>query len=151
MASSEPAELRRIISWSDYDELVSSIASQLGDWEPDAIVGLTRGGLIPAVQFSHMFNVKLYTLNISLRDGKAPSAKFDWKQLEKYSRVLIIDDINDSGSTLREVHNQFYTRAYMNPKFATLLSKRSSVMEVDYAGEHINKSRENDWVEFPWE
>ncbi len=151
MASSEPAELRRIISWSEYDELVSSIASQLGDWEPDAIVGLTRGGLIPAVQFSHMFNVKLYTLNISLRDGKAPSAKFDWKQLEKYSRVLIIDDINDSGSTLREVHNQFYTRAYMNPKFATLLSKRSSVMEVDYAGEHINKSRENDWVVFPWE
>ena len=151
MASSESAELRKIISWSDYDELVSSIASQLGDWEPDAIVGLTRGGLIPAVQFSHMFNVKLYTLNISLRDGKAPSAKFDWKQLEKYSRVLIIDDINDSGSTLREVHNQFYTRAYMNPKFATLLSKRSSVMEVDYAGEHINKSRENDWVVFPWE
>ena len=151
MASSESTELRKIISWSDYDELVSSIASQLGDWEPDAIVGLTRGGLIPAVQFSHMFNVKLYTLNISLRDGKAPSAKFDWKQLEKYSRVLIIDDINDSGSTLREVHNQFYTRAYMNPKFATLLSKRSSVMEVDYAGEHINKSRENDWVVFPWE
>ncbi len=151
MASIEPAELRRIISWSEYDELVSSIASQLGDWEPDAIVGLTRGGLIPAVQFSHMFNVKLYTLNISLRDGKAPSAKFDWKQLEKYSRVLIIDDINDSGSTLREVHNQFYTRAYMNPKFATLLSKRSSVMEVDYAGEHITKSRENDWVVFPWE
>ena len=150
MASSESAKLRNI-TWDDYNELVSSIASQLGDWEPEAIVGLTRGGLIPAVQFSHMFNVKLYTLNISLRDGKAPSAKFDWKQLEKYSRVLIIDDINDSGSTLREVHNQFYTRAYMNPKFATLLSKRSSVMEVDYAGEHINKSRENDWVVFPWE
>ena len=151
MASGESAELRRIISWSDYDELVSSIASQLGDWEPDAIVGLTRGGLIPAVQFSHMFNVKLYTLNISLRDGKAPSTKFNWKQLEKYSRVLIIDDINDSGATLREVHNQFYTRAYMNPKFATLLSKRSSVMEVDYAGEHINTSKENDWIVFPWE
>ena len=150
MASSESAKLRNI-TWDDYNELVSSIASQLGDWEPEAIVGLTRGGLIPAVQFSHMFNVKLYTLNISLRDGKAPSAKFDWKQLEKYSRVLIIDNINDSGSTLREVHNQFYTRAYMNPKFATLLSKRSSVMEVDYAGEHINKSRENDWVVFPWE
>ena len=151
MASSESAELRRIISWSDYDELVSSIASQLGDWEPDAIVGLTRGGLIPAVQFSHMFNVKLYTLNISLRDGKAPSTKFNWKQLEKYSRFLIIDYINDSGATLREVHNQFYTRAYMNPKFATLLSKRSSVMEVDYAGEHINTSKENDWIVFPWE
>ena len=39
----------------------------------------------------------------------------------------------------------------MNPKFATLLSKRSSVMEVDYAGEHINTSKENDWIVFPWE
>lgn len=151
MASSEPAELRKIISWSDYDELVSSIASQLGDWEPDAIVGLTRGGLIPAVQFSHMFNVKLYTLNISLRDGKAPSTKFNWKQLNKYSKVLIVDDINDSGATLFEVHNQFYTRAFPNPKFATLLSKRSSKMSVDYAGELINKSRDNDWIVFPWE
>ena len=151
MASSESAELRRIISWSDYDELVSSIASQLGDWEPDAIVGLTRGGLIPAVQFSHMFNVKLYTLNISLRDGKAPSTKFDWKQMEKYSRVLIVDDINDSGATLFAVHDQYYRHGLNNPKFATLLSKRSSKMSVDYVGEHINTSKEDDWIIFPWE
>ena len=151
MASSEPAELRKLISWSDYDELVSSIASQLGDWEPDAIVGLTRGGLIPAVQFSHMFNVKLYTLNISLRDGKASTTKFDWNQLAKYGKVLVVDDINDSGATLFEVHNQFYTHAFPNPKFATLLSKRSSKMSIDYAGELINKSRDNDWIVFPWE
>ena len=151
MASSESAELRRIISWSDYDELISSIASQLGDWEPQCIVGLTRGGLIPAVTFSHMFNVKLYTLNISLRDGKAPSTTFDWKQMEKYDRILIVDDINDSGATLHEVHNQFYGRALQNPRFATLLSKRSSKMDVDVAGEHINKSRDNDWIVFPWE
>ena len=151
MASSEPAELRRVISWRDYDELVSSIASQLGDWEPQAIVGLTRGGLIPAVQFSHMFNAKLYTLNISLRDGKAPSTKFSWNQLKKYDKILIVDDINDSGATLFEVHNQFYGHALRNPKFATLLSKRSSKMSVDYAGEHINKSKENDWIVFPWE
>ena len=89
MASSESAKLRNI-TWDDYNELVSSIASQLGDWEPEAIVGLTRGGLIPAVQFSHMFNVKLYTLNISLRDGKAPSTKFDWKQMEKYLSLIHI-------------------------------------------------------------
>ena len=150
MASSESAKLRNI-TWDDYNELVSSIASQLGDWEPQAIVGLTRGGLVPAVQFSHMFNVKLYTLNISLRDGKAPSTKFNWKQLEKYDRILIVDDINDSGATLHEVHNQFYGNALNNPRFATLLSKRSSKMDVDYAGEHINTSKENDWIVFPWE
>ena len=151
MVAEQSPELRRVLTWDDYNELVSSIASQMGDWEPQAIVGLTRGGLIPAVQFSHMFNVKLYTLNISLRDGKAPSTKFNWKQLEKYERILIVDDINDSGATLHEVHNQFYGNALHNPRFATLLSKRSSKMDVDYAGEHINTSKENDWIVFPWE
>jgi len=151
MVAKQSPEPIKLLTWDDYDELVSSIASQMGDWEPEAIVGLTRGGLIPAVQFSHMFNVKLYTLNISLRDGKAPSTKFNWKQLEKYDRILIVDDINDSGATLHEVHNQFYGNALMNPRFATLLSKRSSQMDVDYAGEHINTSKENDWIVFPWE
>jgi|TARA_R100000081_G_scaffold88724_1_gene60570 hypothetical protein len=151
MVAEQSPELRRVLTWDDYNELVSSIASQMGDWEPQAIVGLTRGGLIPAVQFSHMFNVKLYTLNISLRDGKAPSTKFNWKQLEKYERILIVDDINDSGATLHEVHNQFYGNALHNPRFATLLSKRSSKMSVDYVGEHINTSKEDDWIIFPWE
>ena len=56
MGDGEP--IRRVISWDEYNELVSSIAGQIGDKVPDCIVGLTRGGLIPAVQFSHMFNVK---------------------------------------------------------------------------------------------
>ena len=97
MASSESAELRKIISWSDYDELVSSIASQLGDWEPDAIVGLTRGGLVPAVSLSHRYNAKLYCLNISLRDGKASSAGFDWRRLEKFRRSKFFGEMEYLG------------------------------------------------------
>ena len=151
MASSEPAELRRIISWSEYDELVSSIASQLGDWEPDAIVGLTRGGLIPAVQFSHMFNVKLYTLNISLRDGKCSSAGFDWSRLEKYNNIVVVDDINDSGKTLQAVYEQCYYRELQKPTFATLLSKETSEFDADVSGELINKDKDNEWIVFPWE
>lgn len=151
MASSESAELRKIISWSDYDELVSSIASQLGDWEPDAIVGLTRGGLVPAVSLSHRYNAKLYCLNISLRDGKASSAGFDWRRLEKYENILIVDDINDSGATLWEVANQIYGRMISKPKFATLVSKETSEFDNLIFGDKINKTEEDDWVVFPWE
>jgi len=151
MASSESAELRKIISWSDYDELVSSIASQLGDWEPDAIVGLTRGGLVPAVSLSHRYNAKLYCLNISLRDGKASSAGFDWRRLEKYENILIVDDINDSGATLWEVANQIYGRMIAKPKFATLVSKETSEFDNLIFGDKINKTEEDDWVVFPWE
>ena len=151
MASSEPAELRKIISWSDYDELVSSIASQLGDWEPDAIVGLTRGGLVPAVSLSHRYNAKLYCLNISLRDGKASSAGFDWRRLEKYENILIVDDINDSGATLWEVANQIYGRMISKPKFATLVSKETSEFDNLIFGDSINKEEEDNWIVFPWE
>ena len=151
MASSESAELRRIISWSEYEELVSSIASQLGDWEPDAIVGLTRGGLVPAVSLSHRYNAKLYCLNISLRDGKASSAGFDWRRLEKYKNILIVDDINDSGATLWEVANQIYGRMISKPKFATLVSKETSEFDNLIFGDKINKTEEDDWVVFPWE
>ena len=119
-------ELRRVITWDEYNDLVSSIASEIGQDEPDAIVGLTRGGLVPAVQLSHMYNAKLYCLNISLRDGKCSSQGFDWRRLQKYSRILIVDDINDSGATLWEVANQCYGREIRKPKFATLLSKGSS-------------------------
>ena len=151
MASSESAELRKIISWSDYDELVSSIASQLGDWEPDAIVGLTRGGLVPAVSLSHRYNAKLYCLNISLRDGKASSAGFDWRRLEKYKNILIVDDINDSGATLWEVANQIYGRMISKPKFATLVSKETSEFDNLIFGDSINKEEEDNWIVFPWE
>ena len=55
MGSKEP--IRRVIEWGEFDELVSSIASQIPDEEtPQVIVGLTRGGLVPAVRLSHMYN-----------------------------------------------------------------------------------------------
>jgi len=150
MGTSEP-DLRRIISWSEYNDLVSSIASKIGQREIDCIVGLTRGGLIPAVQLSHMYNAKLYTLNISLRDGKCSSAGFDWRRLQPYRNILVVDDINDSGKTLQTVYEQCYGREIMKPTFATLLEKTSSAFTVDYAGEIINKDKENDWIVFPWE
>jgi len=142
--------VRRVISWDEYNELVSSIASQVKG-TPDAIVGLTRGGLVPAVSLSHMYNAKLYCLNISLRDGKASSQGFDWRQLRKYTNILIVDDINDSGATLWEVANQCYGREIRKPTFATLLSKGSSEFDNLISGEEINKDKEHEWLVFPWE
>ena len=39
------------------------------DWRPDYIVGLTRGGLIPATIISHTMGVPMQTLKVALRDG----------------------------------------------------------------------------------
>jgi hypoxanthine phosphoribosyltransferase len=150
MGTSEP--VRRVISWSEYDELCSSIASQIPEEEtPDAIVGLTRGGLVPAVRLSHQYNAKLYCLNISLRDGMVDDNEFDWDKLSEYSNILVVDDINDSGKTLQRVMDECYHQIITMPRFAVLLEKPSSRFTCAYSGERINKAKENDWIVFPWE
>lgn len=142
---------RRLITWLEFEELVQQIAADVGQKPVDCIVGLTRGGLVPAVHLSHMFNAPLYTINVSLRDGKTGKDNFDWRELQGFKHILIVDDINDSGATFNYVLNQCYLNLVDKPKTAALLSKRSSAFEVTYAGEHINKEKENDWIVFPWE
>ena len=140
--------VRRLISWDEYDELCSHIAAQIGDDVPDVVVGLTRGGLVPAVQLSHMFNVPLIPLNISLRDGKCANTTFDFELIKDYQHPLVVDDINDSGSTLREVLEMI---GPFPGSFAALLSKESSKFECTYSGELINTHKDNEWIVFPWE
>ena len=59
------------ISDAEYTKLVESICKQIkkSNWRPSCVVGITRGGLLPAVMISHYFDVKMYSLDISLRDG----------------------------------------------------------------------------------
>lgn len=60
-----------IINQQELKQLVSKICRDitLSNWKPDYVVGITRGGLIPAVMISHYFNVPCETLKVSLRDG----------------------------------------------------------------------------------
>lgn len=150
MGSEEP--VRRVIEWDEFDELISSIASQIPDEDsPHAIVGLTRGGLVPAVRLSHMYNAKLFCLNISLRDDMVDDSEFDWDLLEDYRRVLIVDDINDSGKTFTTVLEKCYQKLVPGAKFCALLEKPTSKFKCAYSGEVINKGQEKDWIVFPWE
>lgn len=59
------------VSWLEFQSLVSKICRDitLSNWRPDYIVGITRGGLLPAVMISHYFNIPCHTLKVSLRDG----------------------------------------------------------------------------------
>jgi hypoxanthine phosphoribosyltransferase len=120
-----------IIKQQELNGLVSKLCRDIiiSGWRPDYIVGLTRGGLIPAVMISHYLNVPMYTLNVSLRDGEGGESNL-WmasdalgpNSLERFvedendvagilstasdllesgthKEILLVDDINDSGAT----------------------------------------------------
>lgn len=62
--------LKRKVSWIEFQGLVSKICRDISmsNWRPDYVVGITRGGLLPAVMISQYFSVPCETLKVSLRD-----------------------------------------------------------------------------------
>ena len=97
------------------------------NWRPDYVVGLTRGGLIPAVMISHYFDVPMNTLKVCLRDNEDTETNAwmadeafgyvdeDERQLygncrwdiKKRKNILIVDDINDTGATFEWIKNDW--------------------------------------------
>ena len=54
--------------WQDVDKAIQTIAMDMykDTWRPDYIVGITRGGLVPAVMLSHMTSIPMHTLCVQL-------------------------------------------------------------------------------------
>lgn len=173
-----------VITQDQFTNLVSKICRDISvsKWKPDYIVGITRGGLTPAVMISHYFNVPMHTLNVSLRDnndGIGPESnlwmaedafgyletdsplKFDSSIAKK---ILIVDDINDSGATLNWImedwrsgclpHNNQWDYIFNNNvKFAVIVDNLASKCNVkmDFVGMEVNKAERDVWIEFPYE
>ena len=120
-------EIKKIfLTWDDVYELLDKIHEQCKG-TIDYVTGIPRGGTILAIMYSHRFEVPYmkYTSN-------------------HYPKLLIIDDIADSGKTIFDLRETMF-----NPKFATLHYKTTSVAKPEYYGQEI--SDDFGWIVYPWE
>ncbi len=174
------------LSNNDVRNCVHAIIRQLyqDGFKPDYIVGLTRGGLLPATMLSHYLNVPMETLKVSLRDGNESETncwmsedafgyvsidvqeliKSRW-DLSARKKILIVDDINDSGTTFNWIKKDWETSCCPKEKhawesvwgkttrFAVLVNNENSEFaDVNYSGMSINKFEDpHIWIDFPWE
>ena len=154
-----------ILSNEDVNGLVGKICRDivLDTWRPDYVVGLTRGGLLPAVMISHYFKIPCETLKVSLRDGGETESNC-WMAEDAFEgkHILIVDDINDTGATLKWIKEDWQGSAFKHDlkweavwndtvRFAALIDNDASPFEVNYVGESINKAEDPQWIVFPWE
>jgi|688.fasta_scaffold136225_3 hypoxanthine phosphoribosyltransferase len=130
-------------------EIVRQLAKD--SYRPDLIVGLSRGGLITAVELSYYLEVPMMPLKVQLRDGDPRSNQQLDSVVKGARRLLIVDDINDTGATLEAVIDSYSPHADTEIKTAVLIDNSSSRFSVNYAGYTINKLDNPEWCVFPWE
>jgi xanthine phosphoribosyltransferase len=138
-------------SYETFISDVKEIVSKTSSFAPDTLLAIARGGLT----FAHAYaqatdNRNLFTVNSVLYDGetKRSHAKLtNIPDLSGMKRVLILDDIVDSGETLKGVLSVLYER-YPDIEFksVSLFYKSSADIQPDYT---LHEATE--WIDFFWE
>lgn len=156
-----------IIDNNEFKLLVTGICREISasEWRPDYIVGITRGGLLPAIMISQWFNIPMQSLDVSLRDNNVCVSNLSMAE-DAYEgkNILIVDDINDTGATLNWIMKDWPSGCHpdairwpdvwnSNVRFAVVVDNLSSKFNavVDYAGMEVNKAEKDVWIEFPYE
>ena len=139
------------LDYSDVVSLTNKLIEDADNFKPDMIVGLGRGGFVPAVHLSHALEVPLEPMMWQTRDGglKTYSGPVE-EDLSEGKRVVFVDDINDSGRTFKEVMEEYSPDGKYDEQIMTvcLVEKVSSSFRCSSAGIRLDDNR---WIVFPWE
>ena len=142
----------KFVSWNDLESYCDKIYSQMvkDDYKPDCIIGLLRGGIVPARLFSDHFNILLdfFALDVKLYNGindRMEMAKIKAFDGDVKGRILLVDDIFDSGKTMEAVLDHLNGKQVTT---ATIFWKETAKNKPDYYAE---VAKENEWIVFPFE
>ena len=115
------------VNWNDFEIMMEDLTTQIikEQIQFDSIYGLPRGGLIPAIILSHIFDVKLIENKENIK-----------------KKTLIVDDISDTGSTLIKL-NKVY-----NPVVTVYSTPWTRYKPICYVADKLDPES---WITFPWE
>lgn len=126
---------KRLITWTALEKLVRELAKQVrrgikSGVEYKYITGIPRGGLIPAVMLSHQLVIPYRELTLIANDP-----------LISPESVLMVDDISDTGETIRRFIEAGYTLATLHVRRGT-----NSIPSI-----FVEEIVDNTWIVYPFE
>lgn len=152
------------LTWPRIAELTQRLVAQAdGDGLPEIVVGIMRGGMIPAVMIAHHLGIRdVRTIEVThtASDGinaaktSAPAFKNPASIGDLAGRdVLLVDDIAGSGATLESTYQMVEVLGVRRLRTAVLAVNRANWLapsdpedSIDYIAEQTDT-----WVIFPWE
>ena len=141
-------------TWNQiYDMLIyQSEKIRQNGYQPDVIVGVARGGLVPARILTDLLEIpEIASLRVEFYvDIAQPSIEPILRQGLTASiagkKTLLVDDISDTGQSLKLAKNHLAEQGAKEVKIATLYAKKNTVTKPDYLAKETDR-----WVVFPWE
>ncbi len=133
----------------DMDRLADQINKSVVSY--DCIIGLARGGLIPAVCLSHKIGVSMTPIVWQTRDGGIRNKIENLKEdIASGANILIVDDMIDSGHALKSFLDS-HEITTDNVHTASLFYNIVQPIRPDYYCRIIDRELDNRWIEFWWE
>jgi len=145
---------REILTWEGFGVASQELALRVAQsgYEADMILAIARGGLFLAGALGYSLAVKnTYTMNVEFYTGVderlpmpmilPPVPNFiDVKD----AKILIVDDVADTGHTLKLV-KEFCEGRVAESRIVALYEKTHSLVKCDYVWKHTDQ-----WINFPW-
>ncbi|RLI00574.1 phosphoribosyltransferase [Candidatus Bathyarchaeota archaeon] len=143
-----------IPTWDEIYEMLLRLAEKIqrDNFHPDLIIGVCRGGWPPARVISDLLgNPKLANISVEFYVDVAetknkPVLTQSVTAPVKGKKVLILDDVADTGKTLKLVKKHLLDRGAEEVKIATIYYKPWSIVVPDYYEKETKR-----WIVFPWE
>jgi hypoxanthine phosphoribosyltransferase len=160
-----------VLPWNRFGEAARELAREVvaSGWMPDLVIAVARGGLVPAGAIAYALGVKaMGTMNVEFYTDVAQTLPepvvlpplLDTTVLAD-AKVLVVDDVADSGHTLRVVMDLLQRglpidldgdgrieageHLPVEARSAVLYTKPRSVIEPDYTWRRTDR-----WISFPW-
>ena len=145
---------RERLSWAEFGTASRELARRVADdgYEPDLVLSVARGGLLVGAALGYALDVKnTWTMNVEFYTGVDERLDVpmilppvpELVDLES-ARMLIADDVADTGETLRLVKD-FCVGKVAEVRSAVLYEKSPSVVKCEYVWRRTDL-----WIDFPW-
>ncbi len=153
-ADATDLEDKEILTWEGFAGATHEMAVNIAEsgYNPEIIIGVARGGMIPAgaltyalgVKLTDAINVEFYTdVQQTLPDPILLAPMLDIESI-RGRRLLVVDDVVDSGRTLALVLKLL--RGFgADARSAVIYAKPTSIVDPDYVWK-----RTDQWIVFPW-
>ncbi len=145
----------RIVGLDEVYEMAYKISRKISDSsiQFDTVVGISRGGFAPARLVCDFLNIKTLTA-VQIRHYTAGAeAKEEVEITDRIDidlegkNVLVVDDVNDSGKTLKAAVQHIQTKEAATVKTAVLHEKENTSLNADFAGSYLTEWK---WLIYQW-